>query len=89
MYKRQGLQPLNAARLFASALRETPDAEERGRLAERVDTALRAAEDLLDGLLDVSRLDAGALQPEISHFDATELLQELAAQYAPLSLIHI
>ena len=77
------LQPLNAARLFASALRETPDAEERGRLAERVDTALRAAEDLLDGLLDVSRLDAGALQPEISHFDATELLQELAAQYAP------
>lgn len=77
------LQPLNAARLFASALRETPDPEERERLAERVDTALRAAEDLLDGLLDVSRLDAGALQPEISHFDAAELLQELAAQYAP------
>jgi CheY-like chemotaxis protein/anti-sigma regulatory factor (Ser/Thr protein kinase) len=77
------LQPLNAARLFASALRETPDADERTRLAERVDTALRAAEDLLDGLLDVSRLDAGALQPEYSRFDAGELLQELAAQYAP------
>jgi PAS domain S-box-containing protein len=77
------LQPLNAARLFASALRETTDADERTRLAERVDTALRAAEDLLDGLLDVSRLDAGALQPEIAHFDAAELLQELAAQYAP------
>ncbi|MGN6153752.1 MAG: hybrid sensor histidine kinase/response regulator [Lysobacteraceae bacterium] len=77
------LQPLNAARLFASALRETPDPDERTRLAERVDTALRAAEDLLDGLLDVSRLDAGALQPELSHFDATELLHELAAQYAP------
>ncbi len=77
------LQPLNAARLFASALRETTDAEERTHLAERVDTALRAAEDLLDGLLDVSRLDAGALQPDIAHFDAVELLQELAAQYAP------
>lgn len=77
------LQPLNAARLFASALRETTDADERTRLAERVDTALRAAEDLLDGLLDVSRLDAGALQPEITHFDAADLLQELAAQYAP------
>lgn len=77
------LQPLNAARLFASALRETTDADERTHLAERVDTALRAAEDLLDGLLDVSRLDAGALQPEIAHFDAVELLQELAAQYAP------
>ncbi len=77
------LQPLNAARLFASALRETPDAEERVRLAERVDAALRAAEDLLDGLLDVSRLDAGALQPDIADFDAAELLRELAAQYAP------
>lgn len=77
------LQPLNAARLFASALRETEDGEERSRLAERVDTSLRAAEDLLDGLLDVSRLDAGALQPELTQFDATELLQELAAQYAP------
>jgi PAS domain S-box-containing protein len=77
------LQPLNAARLFASALRETEDGDERSRLAERVDTALRAAEDLLDGLLDVSRLDAGALQPELAQFDATDLLQELAAQYAP------
>lgn len=77
------LQPLNAARLFASALRETTDADERTHLAERVDTALRAAEDLLDGLLDVSRLDAGALQPDIAHFDVAELLQELAEQYAP------
>ena len=77
------LQPLNAARLFASALRETRDADERAHLAERVDTALRAAEDLLDGLLDVSRLDAGALQPEPAAFDAGALLHELAAQYAP------
>ena len=30
------LQPLNAARLFASALRETTDADERTHLAERV-----------------------------------------------------
>ena len=77
------LQPLNAARLFASALRETTDHDERTHLAERVDTALRAAEDLLDGLLDVSRLDAGVVQPELTDFDAAELLQELAAQYVP------
>ncbi|RDZ26423.1 hybrid sensor histidine kinase/response regulator [Lysobacter silvisoli] len=77
------LQPLNAARLFTTALRETTDADEQARLAERVDASLRAAEDLLDGLLDISRLDAGALQPEPSDFDAAELLRELAAQYAP------
>jgi signal transduction histidine kinase len=77
------LQPLNAARLFATALRETTDEAARTHLAERVDSALRAAEDLLDGLLDVSRLDAGALAPEWDAIDAAALLHELAAQYAP------
>ena len=77
------LQPMNAARLFASALRESSDPAEQALLAGRVDAALRAAEELLDGLLDVSRLDAGVLQPRLQAFDAAELLRELAAQYAP------
>ncbi|GAA5001437.1 hybrid sensor histidine kinase/response regulator [Pseudoluteimonas lycopersici] len=77
------LQPLHAARLFASALREQDDAAEQARLAARVDSSLRAAEELLDGLLDVSRLDAGVLRPQLSGFDAAELLHELHAQYAP------
>ncbi|WP_251285093.1 histidine kinase dimerization/phospho-acceptor domain-containing protein, partial [Enterobacter hormaechei] len=50
------LQPLNAARLFASALRDSDHvSDEQKHLAERVDASLRAAEELLDGLLDVSR----------------------------------
>ena len=77
------LQPMNAARLFASAMRESDDPAEQAQLAGRVDAALRAAEELLDGLLDVSRLDAGVLQPRLQAFDAAELLRELAAQYAP------
>ncbi|NLA67597.1 MAG: hybrid sensor histidine kinase/response regulator, partial [Gammaproteobacteria bacterium] len=79
------LQPLNAARLFASALRESDTAAEQRHLAERVDTSLRAAEELLEGLLDVSRLDTGALAPQLTDFDAAELLSDLAAQYAPLA----
>lgn len=80
------LQPLNAARLFASALRDTAnDNEEQRHLAERVDASLRAAEELLDGLLDVSRLDAGGLRPTLEDFDAGVLMAELAAQYAPIA----
>lgn len=80
------LQPLNAARLFASALREHPsNSSEQRHLAERVDASLRAAEELLDGLLDVSRLDAGGLRPQRSVFDARLLLDDLAAQYAPIA----
>jgi PAS domain S-box-containing protein len=79
------LQPLNAARLFVSALRDSEQGAEQEHLAERVDASLRAAEELLDGLLDVSRLDAGGLRAEISDFDAGELLRELAQQYAPVA----
>jgi len=77
------LQPLHAARLFASAMRESDDSAEQSRLAMRVDASLRAAEELLDGLLDVSRLDAGVLLPQPADFDAADLLRDLAAQYAP------
>ena len=79
------LQPLNAARLFTSALRDAEEPGEQRHLAERVDASLRAAEELLDGLLDVSRLDAGGMHTEISDFDAGALLRELAAQYAPVA----
>ncbi|NYT64128.1 hybrid sensor histidine kinase/response regulator [Alcaligenaceae bacterium] len=80
------LQPINAARLFSSALREEEQPDELKRLAERIDTSLRAAEELLDGLLDISRLDAGVLKPEITDFDASQLLQQLLDQYAPMAL---
>ncbi len=79
------LQPLNAARLFVSALRDSNEVEEHKHLAERVDASLRAAEELLDGLLDVSRLDAGGMHVKITDFDAGDLLRELAAQYGPVA----
>src|SRR5690606_9916826 len=80
------LQPINAARLFASALHDSDNPEEMPRLAERVDTSLRTAEELLEGLLDVSRLDAGALKPELGVIRAREMLQHLADQYAPMAM---
>ncbi len=79
------LQPINAARLFASALYDSQELQEMKRLAERVDASLRAAEELLDGLLDISQLDAGALQPEITVFKAQEVIDDLVQQYAPLA----
>lgn len=79
------LQPINAARLFTSALRDADEAAEQKRLSERVDASLRDAEELLDGLLDISRLDAGSLKPEVGVLRLDELLASVAAQYAPLA----
>jgi signal transduction histidine kinase/ActR/RegA family two-component response regulator len=80
------LQPMNAARLFVSALRsrDLRDPEVRN-LAERVDTSLRAAEELVDALLDISKLDSGAVQPEVRDVALMELLEPLAEQFAPLA----
>ncbi|MGA7439514.1 MAG: PAS domain-containing hybrid sensor histidine kinase/response regulator [Luteibacter sp.] len=77
------LQPLNAARLFTSALRQHPGLDgEATQLAERIDASFRAAEDLLDALLDVSRLDAGSYRPEVAPFALADLFDSLKQQFA-------
>ena len=77
------LQPLNAARLFTSALRQQPGLDsEAAQLAERIDASFRAAEDLLDALLDVSRLDAGSYRPEVIPFALADLFDSLRQQFA-------
>ena len=76
------LQPLNAARLFTSALRHHPGLDvEAGQLAERIDASFRAAEDLLDTLLDTSRLDTGSYRPDITQFALADLFDSLKAQF--------
>jgi PAS domain S-box-containing protein len=80
------LQPLNAARLFTSALRHQPGLDtEASALAERIDASFRAAEDLLDALLDSSRLDAGSYRPEVGGFALAELFDSLKAQFAVIA----
>jgi len=81
------LQPLNAARLFNAALRgRTEQDAELQKLVERVDNSLHAAEELLDALLDISRLDAGAIKPEPADLAAASLLDSISEQFAPLAL---
>lgn len=79
------LQPLNAARLFTSALRHQPLDDESGRLAERIDTAFKAAEDLLDALLEASRLEAGKYQVDVSDFALGSLIDSLQQQFGVLA----
>ena len=55
------LQPLHAARLFTAAM---IDRDPGNDLGGKIDTSLGAVESLLDALLDISKLDAGAFRPE-------------------------
>ena len=80
------LQPMNAARLFSSALNQHPELSgEVGTLAQQLDSSLRGAEELLSALLDISRLDAGALLPNPEAIALDVLLRELVEQVQPLA----
>lgn len=79
------LQPLNAARLFVAALADRRLALPTRALVNQTSTALDSVEDLLEALLEISRLDAGAIQPEIGHFRIDTLLRTLEGEFAPMA----
>jgi len=79
------LQPLNAARMFVSALRgKLPDADNR-QLADHVEAALTAQDAILNSLLDISRLESGALRTHVHHFPLAMLLETLSREFGMLA----
>lgn len=75
------LQPLNAARLFTGALLEQPMPERIGRLIGSVSNSLEDVERLLSTLVDISKLDAGVIKPDIAAFSMRELLENITPEY--------
>ncbi|MFN3991091.1 MAG: ATP-binding protein [Erythrobacter sp.] len=79
------LQPLNAARLFVAAMGEQQLTEASRALVEQASVALDSVEDLLEALFEISRLDAGAIQPDIRPTDLNRILSALRIEFAPLA----
>ena len=78
------LQPLNAARLYVTSLTERRGQDDR-RLVDNIDASLEAVEEILGALLDMSRLDTGALRPEFANFRVDELMRQIELEFAPLA----
>ena len=75
------LQPLHAAQLFTDALSEQlPDDARRGT-ARQIRGALDSTGDLLAGLLDMSRLEAGGLVPQPRAFPLAEVIDPLTSEF--------
>lgn len=79
------LQPMNAARLLVSTLRERQLAVADGQLVERIHVALEGAEELLTDLLDISKLDQNAVQSDPCAFHLSQLLNALETEFQPLA----
>ncbi len=83
------LQPLNAARLYVTSLVERQGQGqglgEDGKLVGNIDASLDAVEEIFGALLDISRLDTGAMKPENSSFRIDEVMRQLEVEFAPLA----
>lgn len=79
------LQPMNAARLFAASLSEQPLDHKNAQLVQALTYSLEDMESLLAALVDISKLDAGVVKPDITSFRAASLLDILGNEYLSLA----
>jgi len=74
-------QPVQALSLLNGALRRTVKDERALQMVENQDASLTAMTNLLNSLLDISRLDAGAVKPEWEDFPMQRLVDRLSAEF--------
>lgn len=79
------LQPLNAARLYLSAIHEKELSDKNQQLLGKLDTALDSTEHLLSTLLSIAKMDQGALQPKFRHIQLSSVLKPLIEEYTVLA----
>ena len=84
------LQPMNAASLFVSILRQQQEGsdDEQSQLVKRIDRSLKASEQLLGALLDISKLDSGMYDPEPESISVPELFEQLRRRFKALAGNH-
>ncbi len=78
-------QPLHAMTLLIAAMKERISDVEARRLAEHVESSAEAMQNLLNALLDLSRLDAGAVAVKPECFRVSGLLRRLEHRFAPMA----
>ena len=79
------LQPLNAAHLSISALADLQASDEGRKLVRQVERSLETMDDLLRTLLDISKLDAGVVRPDMGSVPLEPLFAALRSDFQPLA----
>ncbi len=76
-------QPVQALFFFTAALSRRLPGGESSMILTDLERSLDAINLLLDGLLDISKLDAGVIQPQFQAVAVQDLLERLSAEYGP------
>ena len=75
-------QPLHALGLFVAQLESRLDSPDRHQLLERINASVAAMNELFSALLDISKLDAEVLSPNLTQFSAGELMDRIETTFA-------
>jgi anti-sigma regulatory factor (Ser/Thr protein kinase)/CheY-like chemotaxis protein len=78
-------QPLHALELFVQALEDISLPAHAHQLVGNVRRSVNSMEELFDALLDISRLDAGAVRARLENVPLAELFERLSFEYAPVA----
>ncbi len=75
-------QPVQALRLLNGALKRTVTDELAREMIDSQQYSLDAMSNLLNSLLDISRLDSGTIEADIEEFPVRRLVDRLSAEFA-------
>ena len=78
-------QPLHALSLYSATLTLRAVDGTTGEIAGHINKALASLSTLVDSLLDISKLDAGAVQPEMRRVNVKELIERIEVDYRPVA----
>jgi two-component system CheB/CheR fusion protein len=77
-------QPVQAINLFNDALGRTALDEDQKRIHHYLSLSIQSLGDLLNALLDISKLDAGLVKPQYQEIRSEDLFSKIDAQFATL-----
>jgi PAS domain S-box-containing protein len=78
-------QPLQTLTLLNGALRRSVHDSAAQEILQHEAHAIEAMSRLLNGLLDISKLESGAIKPEITDFAVAALFEEIRNEFASLA----
>ena len=80
-------QPLQTIRLLnASLLNLTPETTEQRDLLRRQESAIDSVSRMINALLDITRLESGAVEPHLAPVNFISVYADLTREFAPVAL---
>jgi signal transduction histidine kinase/CheY-like chemotaxis protein len=78
-------QPMHALGLLLATLAQQVRSAQNAQLLEQIESAVDAVDSMLNSLLDISKLDAGVVQPSVGPVDLGPLMQRLESDHQPIA----